>query len=178
MEEIKSIILFSIHGDMVGHILRKEKLAELRKANLETPFVGLIYCTKEQPCYYEYNGNTYNAAGNVVASFICRNKQELEYLYADYDPSVQPALKRLCLEPYMVEEYAKNKRVYMYDIEDLNVFAPAPLSAFYRKCSTSCVNCKNPKYYEKLCEEQGVCRLDKAPQSYTYVLNATSYKIF
>lgn len=150
-----------------------EKRIEVRKtAPKEVPFKAYIYCS------YGNDKENYmlGGCGKVICEFICDKVYSIKnqgnrFVVANEAQGVTNEIARKsCLDYYDMDGYLGNKDGYGWQISDLKIYdKPKELSEFCIPCKVSCENCKNPLYFECLCEEKGKKIVTRPPQSWQYV---------
>lgn len=179
-------VLISIRPKWCEKIVNGEKTIEVRKtAPKEEPFKAYIYCTKakSQWRFSNYEGAYENSAGEIVyaqrhiiGEFVCDKVYSIKnrgsrFSVADEEQSVTNEIARQsCLDYDDMVGYLGNKDGYGLHITALKIYdKPKELSEFCIPCKVSCENCKNPLYFECLCEEKGKKIVTRQPQSWCYV---------
>lgn len=195
---MKSVML-SIQPKWVEKIVKGEKTIEVRKSRLkiDTPFKCYIYCTKDKRlvCKFDKGEDCYGDVlkeplyvhrhcwindnivdGKVIGEFICDKVYSIKnrgsrFSVADEEQSVTNEIARQsCLDYDDMVGYLGNKDGYGLHITALKIYdKPKELSEFCIPCKVSCENCKNPLYFECLCEEKGKKIVTRPPQSWQYV---------
>lgn len=185
-------ILQSIKPQYCELIASGKKTIEVRKTRpkLDVPFKVYIYCTKDKtsfllPTYSKGNltdsdiwqkGN-----GKVIGEYVCDDIEEYKFTYL-HEPPFQnikgysindDELKQICLTYEALNEYGKDKPLYLWHISDLKIYdKPKELSEFvkygfeqdyaeWEHYSIAGVNGKEPDIDDY--------RLISPPQSWCYV---------
>ena len=179
-------VLISIQPKYCELIVNGKKTIEVRKtAPKEEPFKAYIYCTKakSQWRFSNYEGAYENSAGEIVyaqrhiiGEFVCDKVYSIKnrgsrFSVADEEQSVTNEIARQsCLDYDDMVGYLGNKDGYGLHITALKIYdKPKELSEFCIPCKVSCENCKNPLYFECLCEEKGKKIVTRPPQSWQYI---------
>lgn len=191
-------ILISIRPKWVEKIASGKKTIEVRKtAPKEIPFKAYIYETKKEHLRVVFKKgdfifsddhsagkfdenifvkDRYSWQGKVIGEFICDKvysikNQGSRFSVADEEQSVTNEIARQsCLDYDDMVSYLGDKDGYGLHIINLKIYdKPKELSEFCIPCKVSCENCKNPLYFECLCEEKGKKIVTRPPQSWQYV---------
>lgn len=143
----KPKILISIHSLWCEKIFNREKRIEVRKTapEIDTPFEGVVYCTKGKPYLYRnpnngelfldsnggYRGGDYEdryLTGKVIGSFVCDSttryncdKDYDEYFVAGYIGAYMP-FKEMCLTNKNLIEYGKGDALCGWHITEPKLF--------------------------------------------------------
>lgn len=187
---MSTAVLASIQPRFCELIVNGKKRIEVRKTrpNLETPFKGYIYCTKNALLTRShYNGLIYVAShknfqealerngnvtlsGKVIGEFVCNNIFEMFVRYSD--PNSRIALRQFpftgLTDKEIMDYLGNGKMGYGWDISDLLVYdKPKPLSDFQRVCNhkEDCGTCKRFSREKYDC----IAGLTRPPQSWCYV---------
>lgn len=136
-----------------------------------------LYCSKDKKSFnripQEDREWMRKYLGKVACWFVCDSIDIIavynEQLYA-VEHFQRNILQQSCLTVEEVKAYlgAKNRGT-AWHISELKIYdVPKELSSFFGTCNTTCYSCKNPKYFEGACDEQGRCQLKTPPQSWQY----------
>lgn len=183
--------LFSIHPKWCEKIFSGEKTIEVRKTAPKPPFKVVVYCTKGEKLYLDYEGmikwsggyhiNENNSAdnyndqllnGKVIGEFVCNEADTIINLgnafeIKDKDKAYTNTVARnSCLDFYDLQKYLKNKNGCAIHITDTILYdKPRELGEF-KKCDgfIDCLTCKKFKGSENAtkCNRNII----HAPQSY------------
>ena len=114
--------------------------------------------------------------GKVIGEFICDKVYSIKnrgfcFSVATEGESITDEIARQsCLDYDDMVSYLGNKDGYGWHITALKIYdKPKELSEFCIPCKVSCENCKNPLYFECLCEEKGKKIVTRPPQSWQYI---------
>ena len=151
-------ILMSIQARHNRNIESGAKTSELRTKppKIELPFK-----------VYTYESG-FDGRHKVVNEWICRDITEWRICMGI--PAHLPL--RACVEPWEIKEYSGKdyKDISEMRISDLVIYdKPKEIDEFYVPCRVSCLNCKNPKYFDDTCAENGKYKLKRPPQSWCFV---------
>ena len=172
-----------------------EKRIEVRKsAPKEVPFKAYIYCTKDKPYLYridddnnfeltnslrpktyEYVKDYNEQNGKVIGEFICDKVERFTFgsLRSDDIEKLACLSYNEMINYFYKPEELDGKTVkqgFAWHISDLKIYdKPKELSEFCIPCKVSCENCKNPLYFECLCEEKGEKIVTRPPKSWQFV---------
>ena len=192
-------VLISIQPKWCEKIMSGEKTIEVRKtAPKEVPFKGYIYATRPKKYYkcgavitsdellwlangkvemgdgfkFWADGDEYQCLnGCIIGEFVCDKVDE--YTFSHYEAEYRVThveQEAMCLNQPELIRYGKGKTLYGWHISDLKIYdKPKELSEFCIPCKVSCKNCKNPLYFECLCEEKGKKIITRPPQSWMFV---------
>ena len=156
-------VLISIRPKWVEKIANGKKTIEVRKTRpkIETPFKCYIYMSqgdfKDLGSYSEW---IYKNRMKVVGEFVC-DKIIKDERGENADLFATQAGLSLEEQKY----YGKNKSLYGWHISELKIYdKPKELSEFCITFKFSFENCKNPLYFECLCEGKGEKIVTRPPQ--------------
>ena len=128
---------------------------------------------KDLGLYSEY---IYQNRMKVIGEFICDKVYSIKnrgfcFSVATEGESITDEIARQsCLDYDDMVNYLGNKDGYGWHITALKIYdKPKELSEFCIPCKVSCENCKNPLYFECLCEEKGKKIVTRPPQSWQYI---------
>ena len=132
-------------------------------------YEGEFWDNETYECVREcYEPDDFEEYGEYEYETIADNEQEN---YKDV-----PLFKQSCLTWEGLREYlGKGDHVfYGWHISDLKIYGkPKELWELCMRCKVSCAKCKDPAYYNPFvapgCEERGVRKLMRPPQSWMYV---------
>ena len=123
-----------------------------------------------------YSEDIYQNRMKVIGEFICDKVYSIKnrgfcFSVATEGESITDEIARQsCLDYDDMVNYLGNKDGYGWHISDLKIYdKPKKLSEFCIPCKVSCENCKNPLYFECLCEEKGKKIVTRPPQSWQYI---------
>ena len=123
-----------------------------------------------------YSEDIYQNRMKVIGEFICDKVYSIKnrgfcFSVATEGESITDEIARQsCLDYDDMISYLGNKDGYGWHISDLKIYdKPKELSEFCIPCKVSCENCKNPLYFECLCEEKGKKIVTRPPQSWQYI---------
>ena len=123
-----------------------------------------------------YSEDIYQNRMKVIGEFICDKVYSIKnrgfcFSVATEGESITDEIARQsCLDYDDMISYLGNKDGYGLHITDLKIYdKPKKLSEFCIPCKVSCENCKNPLYFECLCEEKGKKIVTRPPQSWQYI---------
>lgn len=217
---MKQAILMSIQPQYLVDILNGKKTIEIRKTmpKCDLPIDVYLYCCKSKPflygCYAESDYNdmpisgfgyttsfcayedeymfyrTENFNGEIVAKFTLNVIDKIEFNENYLDFGKNDELDKMCLTYDDLVGYGKDKNLYAWHIDNLQIFDEAmELSEFHKPCIRPkmqyCPSCpkgyvymseNEEEYYratngQEECETEWVCLnvVEKAPQSWQYV---------
>lgn len=147
--------LISINKPHTDRIFSGEKQIEWRKGDALSPGKYLVYETKNK-----------GGCGMVIGEFF------VVIVAHDVTPAraSEEQIKLGCVALDDLAKYAGEsdlQALYIATAKRYN--EPKPLSDFWARCRCSCVNCKDPRYFNNACEERGVKKILRPPQSWCYV---------
>ena len=123
-----------------------------------------------------YSEDIYQNRMKVIGEFICDKVYSIKnrgfcFSVATEGESITDEIARQsCLDYDDMVSYLGNKDGYGLHITALKTYdKPKELSEFCIPCKVSCENCKNPLYFECLCEEKGKKIVTRPPQSWQYI---------
>ncbi|MDY0141657.1 MAG: hypothetical protein RBR97_07180 [Bacteroidales bacterium] len=172
-------ILMSIQPKWLAKILNGDKTIDIRKTmpKCELPIDVYLYCTKGTLYFNSYenewetskvdrkllNPNLFHRDGKVVAKFTLNKCYELEFEGEDWNTyywkntiiSGSQLEKKSCLTQCDMEDYAGDKNIYAWHIDNLVTFEPMELGQFYKF-----------KYRTEF--EERYTPIKQAPQSWQY----------
>ena len=195
---MKSIIT-SVSPYLCGKIASGDcKILVKKSAPKEVPFKAYIYVTRPKKFYrcgavstsdellwlangkvemgdsfkFWADGDEYQCLnGCIIGEFVCDKVDE--YTFSHYEAEYRVThveQEAMCLNQPELIRYGKGKTLYGWHISDLKIYdKPKELSEFCIPCKVSCKNCKNPLYFECLCEEKGKKIITRPPQSWMFV---------
>ena len=197
MIKMNKAILISIKPRHLRNILNGKKILEIRKTmpKCDLPIDVYIYCSKEKPtaivtdrgCVVantlDVGGNSqyksaYSCSGKVVAKFTLRTIEPIcwrydfvgEYKYAGTKTITEEIdfLNKSCLCDAEIDDYLKDKKGYVWHIDNLVIFdEPLLLNEHFYNVPSEATK----KWFKENYIGKGVIvqSLIKAPQSWRYV---------
>lgn len=173
-------VLISIHPRHCENIAGGKKTVEIRRTRpkCDVPFKAFIYETKGRYVVHQQGAHTKYGygRGKIIGEFVCDKIGQIRF-DDDGDLLYEPGLagSSPCLSLGELQSYIGVNNVgYGWHISDLKIYdKPKELWELCMRCKVSCANCKDPAYYNPFvvpgCEERGVRKLMRPPQSWCYV---------